>query len=90
MSSSSNDNGLPTHCAEQILYFIHQEGFLSVPELRTKIKYSITAIRNNMSKLRTLDMIEVSHKKSRLIYFKISKSEQLRMGRNKNHFLNHI
>lgn len=84
------DNGLPIHCAEQILYFIHKEGFLCIPEIIQKSKFSLTAIRNNVNRLRHRGMIELSHKESKRVYFKISKSEKLRMKDDEGHFLNHI
>ena len=83
-------NGLPVHCAEQILYFIHKEGYLCIPDIVERSKFSLTAIRNNINRLRRRDMIELSHKESKRVYFKISKSERLRMKEAKDHFLNHI
>lgn len=83
-------NGLPVHCAEQILYFIHKEGSLCIPDIVQRSKFSLTAIRNNVNRLRHRGMIELSHKDSKRVYFKISKSEQLKMKEEEEHFLNHI
>lgn len=85
-----DEKGFPVHCAEQILYYINEAGSLSVPDLEKKISFSATAIRNNMGKLRTLEMIDISHRNCRRVYFKISKTEQRRIALNEEHFLNHL
>lgn len=68
----------PVRCAEKILFHLSQaeEQTLSTTQLIELISnYSITAVRNNIFRLRRLKMIEYARKEGRATFFKLPSHE---------------
>ena len=70
----------PSHCAEQILFFLIQEGELCVNDFITRLNFSLTAIRNNINKLERTKLISRIVDEEKNVFFKnvdLIKSEKL-------------